>query len=95
MPLPFTARLSAPADVLVRELDGESVLLHLGSETYFGLDETGTRIWSALTTAPSIQAAYDALLETFDVEPEVLRRDLTTLIDQLMEHELLEQVDPA
>src|SRR5258706_624118 len=36
------ARVTQPADVLVRELDGESVILNLDNEAYFGLDAVGT-----------------------------------------------------
>jgi len=32
-------------EVICQELGGESVLLDLGSESYLGLDEVGTRIW--------------------------------------------------
>jgi len=35
-------------DVLSQEVDGETVLLNLNSENYFGLDEIGTRIWQLL-----------------------------------------------
>ena len=74
----------------MRELEGESVLLNLDSEIYFGLDEVGTRMWALLTTAPSVQAAYDALRTEFDVAPETLRSDLETLIGHLLEKGLLE-----
>jgi len=54
----FKDRAAAPAHVPVRFLDQESVLLNLETERYFGLDETGTRMWQLLTTSPSINAAY-------------------------------------
>ena len=41
-------RLTIPEDVVVRDLAGEAVLLHLGTGTYFGLDTVGTRIWHLL-----------------------------------------------
>jgi len=31
--------VQVPAEVLMRPLGDEAVLLHLGTETYFGLDE--------------------------------------------------------
>jgi Coenzyme PQQ synthesis protein D (PqqD) len=90
MGIPFSARLSAPPDVLVSELAGESVILNLKSECYFGLDEMGTRMWNALTTSESIQAAYDVLLAEYDVPEEELRNDLTELIEKLVDQGLLE-----
>lgn len=92
--MPFFDRsVHAPDYVLVRQLGDESVLLNLDSETYFGLDEVGTRMWSLLTTSSSIQAAYDTLLAEYEVQPEVLRQDLETLLSQLIERGLLELND--
>jgi len=85
----FGMRLEIPVDVLVRELDGESVLLNLDSECYYGLDEVGTRMWQVLTTSPSIAAAYDDLLAEYDVDAETLRSDMGELIGQLVAHGLL------
>jgi Coenzyme PQQ synthesis protein D (PqqD) len=93
MTISFLARVSAPEDVLMRELGGESVLLNLASETYFGLDDVGTRMWVLMTTAPSIQVAYDALLAEYSVAPEVLRHDMEALLGELLEHGLLELRD--
>jgi Coenzyme PQQ synthesis protein D (PqqD) len=87
-------RVSAPAHVLVRFLDRESVLLNLETEQYFGLDETGTRMWQLVTASPNIDAAYQDLLADFDVEPELLRDNLTELLGRLVENGLL-QVLPA
>jgi hypothetical protein len=88
----FASRVTAPEDVLVRELEGESVLLNLATESYFGLDTVGTDMWRALTTANSIQAAYDAVLTEYDVEPAVLRDDLAALIEKLMAQGLIRVV---
>lgn len=91
MTLPASTRLRAPDAVVLRSFDdGESVLLHLETELYFSLDTVGTRMWSTLTQADSIELAFQQLQEVYAVEPEVLRRDLNALIDQLLEHRLLE-----
>lgn len=82
-------RVSLPEDVLVRELDGESVILNLKSERYFGLDEVGTSMWQALSRSKLIQDAYEALLSEYDVAPEQLRNDLYQLIEQLVENGLI------
>ncbi len=65
-----------PAHVLIRHLDGESVLLNLESERYFGLDGTGTRMLELLTTSSNVDAAYEKLLEEFEVEPALFARKL-------------------
>ena len=32
-----------------RDLDGEAVILDLGSGTYFGLNQVGTRVWQLIS----------------------------------------------
>jgi hypothetical protein len=86
----LTSQVRFPADVMFREVAGQSVLLNLKSECYFGLDEVGTRIWSLLSECGSIQATYEALLAEYDAAPEVLRRDLLELIGKLAEQGLIE-----
>ena len=88
--VPFTNRAAAPTHVMVRYLDRESVLLNLETEQYFGLDETGTRMWQLVTASPNIDAAYQELLEEFDVEPELLRANLVELLSRLVDSGLLQ-----
>jgi hypothetical protein len=90
MPISFNARVLVPRDILVSELAGESVILNLNSECYFGLDQMGTRMWNALTKAASIQDAYEALLAEYDVPEDKLRQDLTELVSRLLDQGLLE-----
>ena len=90
MAQPTKTRALAAPDVLVKELRGEAVLLDLNTERYFGLDRIGTRAWSLLTTQPTIDEAYRALLAEYDVDPERLRRDLDGFVVRLRNHGLIE-----
>jgi hypothetical protein len=85
----FANRVVIPVHVLVRQLDGESVLLNLETERYFGLDATGSRMWELVTTSPNIDDAYERLREEFEVRPELLREHLVQLLSQLVDNGLL------
>lgn len=85
----FTDKLSVPSHVLVRVMDKESVLLNIETERYFGLDETGTRMWQLSTTESSIESAYQQLLNEYDVDPDTLRQNLGELLEKLTENGLL------
>ena len=85
----FADRVAVPPHVLVRFLDSESVFLNLETERYFGLDETGTRMWQLVTAAPSIDTAYQQLRDEYDVEPELLRANLDELLTRLVDNGLL------
>jgi Coenzyme PQQ synthesis protein D (PqqD) len=99
--LSFSDRVEVPKHVLVRFLDKESVFLNLETEQYYGLDETGTRMWQAVTVAPSIENAYAVLLSGFDVDPDLLRQNLSELLARLVGIGLLRapssdvETDPA
>jgi hypothetical protein len=90
----FEQRIVVPEDVLMREVAGESVILNLSTETYYSLDEVGTRFWQLLATCETIQQAYAHLADEFDVEAQDLRDDLIALIDDLVQHGLV-QLTPA
>jgi len=87
--LSFSDRVEVPKHVLVCFLEKECVLLNLEAEIYYGLDETGTRMWQLLTTARNIENAYEELLTEFDVEAELLRQNLSVLLGQLVDKGLL------
>jgi Coenzyme PQQ synthesis protein D (PqqD) len=90
----FTQGVKVPPCVLVRHLDGESVLLNLETERYFGLDAMGTRMWEEVTASPNIAVAYGKLLAEFEVDPELLRNHLTELLSRLLDNGLL-KVSPS
>ena len=83
-------RICVPAHVMVRQVDGEAVLLNLSNERYYGLDEVGARMWAALTSASSIQEAYESLLQEYEVEPGQLRHHLEELVEKLRDNGLVE-----
>lgn|SRR5574341_920952 len=92
MSFSFDQKLVVTPDTLINLIEGESVLLNLKSESYFGLDQIGTRMWTLLTTSDSIEAAYEALLDEYDVSADELRKDMRDLIEKLMANGLLEAV---
>ncbi len=76
-------------DTVFRELAGEAVLLQLDAGMYFGLDAVGTRLWHLIAERGSLRDVFDVAREEFDVEPEILERDLLALVAQLAEKKLV------
>ena len=89
MTISFSDRVTVPDDVLISRLQEESVILNLDSERYFGLDDVGTRFLSVLTSSESIEAAYERLRNEYDVDPQILRNDLLSLVNNLIDQGLL------
>ena len=87
------ARVTVPTDVLVQEVSGETVLLSLETERYYGLNQVGTRMWELLAESGDVQTVFQKLLEEFEVDESTLRSDLTELIEDLVDDGLL-SVEP-
>ncbi|MDH3316860.1 MAG: PqqD family protein [Gammaproteobacteria bacterium] len=88
MTITFNSRVRPASSVLVRELEGEAVLLNLDTESYYGLDEIGARMWSAVNASDSVEAACQMLVAEYQVDAERLREDLQALIEEWIEHGL-------
>jgi hypothetical protein len=82
-------RIEVSAEVLSQEVDGETVVLDLNSEAYFGLDKVGTRVWQLIQEVGELPAVYDIMLNEYDVDAELLQKDLDTLIARLAEAGLI------
>ena len=93
MPTLFSQRVRIPDHVLVSDLQGESVILNVNSERYYGLDRVGTRFLSLLSTCDSIEHAFETLLTEYDVNPDALRTDITDLLSDLNDQGLVEICD--
>jgi len=80
--------IQAP-DVLLQDLDGEAVLLNLRNGQYYGMDANSYHMYEALTSSSSVQAAYVALLQEYEIEPGQLKSDLDGFLAHLLENGLL------
>ena len=94
MTISFSDRVRVPDDVLISNLQQESVILNLDSERYYGLDDVGTRFLSVLTNSESIEAAYEKLAGEYDVDKQALRQDLLALVEDLVNQGILTRVNP-
>ncbi len=83
------------SDILFRELAGESVLLDLENERYYGLDEIGTRIWQLLGEAGRADGLLEAMLQEFEVGEVRLRQELGDFLHQLADAGLIELRQPG
>ena len=89
----MSQRIAISPDVLFQEVGGETVLLDLESEHYFGLDAVGTRIWGLLGEGVSVAAMVDTLLQEYEVERATLEADVAELLSRLAEAGLIRFAD--
>ena len=82
--------VSIPEQVLFRDLDGESVLLHLRSGQYFGLDEVGTLIWHLLVERCSLDEIQQRIVAEYDVSAKEVKNDVLRIVEELTQNGLVE-----
>ena len=89
MAIPLSSTFRISKEVLSQEVSGETVLLDLQSESYFGLDAVGTRIWQLLQEENHLQQLFDTMLEEYDVDEKQLQKDLNALLEKLIDEKLI------
>jgi len=82
-------------DVLDQEVQGESVLLHLGSESYFGLNPLGTLVWQRLQAGMTLRRIHGLLLDEYAVEADQIEHDLLALVEDLRQAGLIFPLTPG
>lgn len=88
-----TDRVVADEQALSTTLDGESVVLHTESGTYFGFNEVGSDVWESVQSPSSVSAIADRISEEYDVSRAECRADIESLLSELLEKGLVEVVD--
>jgi coenzyme PQQ synthesis protein D (PqqD) len=76
-------------DVVFERVEGSALLINLATNRMFELDPAGTRFWELLSDGNDREAAEAALLDEYDVQPEVLREDITSLVERLVSEGLV------
>ena len=79
--------------VVVRDLDGESVILNIESGIYFGLDRIGTRVWQLIEAHGDVDAVVRVMEHEYDADPQTLRADAEALVAALVEKRLIIESD--
>jgi hypothetical protein len=91
--LTIDSRLRVSPDAAVRELDGEGVVLDLGSGHYFGLDPVALRVWQLVAEGLTLRAIRARLLEEFEAPESSLDADLLAFVRDLVARGLVAFAD--
>ena len=74
-------------------LADEAVILDLKAGVYYGLNEVGARVWHLIQEPKNVSEIRDALLQEFDVDPNLCERDLLVLLQELAGKDLIRVQD--
>lgn len=81
--------------LLKRQIAGDAFLVPVGKEVYdsnglFFLTEVGEFIWDRLEAADGPEAIINAVLEEYDVEESVVRKDVEDFLEKLRGFEIID-----
>ena len=87
--------ITASKDVLSREIHGETVLLDLKTESYFGVAGVGARVWQLLAEGTSLRDVSAVLATEYDVNKETLAADVERFVKDLLDAGLVTAGSPS
>lgn len=88
--LPQGAQWQRRNDLLANDLsESETVMLDIAAGNYYGFKDVGKAIWDHLESSLSVDGLCERLVEQFDVEPEVCRRETIAFLETLYERGLI------
>ena len=76
-------------DIVVSEINNESVILNLKTGIYFQVNELGSYIVSQLNQYSTVESLNNKITEDFDVAPNKSEKDLLRFIKDLESKGLL------
>ena len=72
------------------DLSGEAVILNLDSGMYYGIDEIGALIWSALEEPRTLEYLRETILRGYRVDKETCDRDVMAFLADMESAGLIE-----
>jgi hypothetical protein len=85
----FNAKIMPLSTAFTQIVDDEMIILDTQSQNYFALDAIGLLMWEKLSEVQTAQRLYLYMLEHYEVEASVLKKDIEVFIQTLLEHKLL------
>ncbi len=86
----LSRRLRPSPQAIETALGAETVILHLGNDTYYGLDAVGTRIWAGLKDGVGLPTLRDRIAGDFAVDPARVEADMRRFLGDLLAHDLVD-----
>jgi hypothetical protein len=83
------SKLRIADDVVFRDVEGETVILSIGSGSFFGLTPVATRIWELIERGHDLGEILATLSAEYDAPAQDLERDLRALAGQLVARQLV------
>jgi hypothetical protein len=75
--------------VVYETIDGETILIHLGTGTYYSLDGVGSELWVVLAGGSSVASVLAAATDRYLGDPGVIEAGVSGLVQELVREGLM------
>jgi hypothetical protein len=86
----FPGLITRREGIISSQLKGKAVILDIEKETFFDLDPVGARIWELIETPHRVSDITTILLEEFDVEEDLCKRDVDEFLCRMQELKMID-----
>jgi hypothetical protein len=81
-------RVNEP-QVTAKVMDGEAVIIHLGTGVYYSMDGVGCMVWESIAAGGDTDAIAASLAERYGIGRDDAAADIGRLVDELVAQELV------
>ncbi len=81
-------KLNEP-DVTAKVMDGEAVIIHLGTGIYYSMDGVGCAVWECITAGGDTDAIAGVLADHYGIARDAAAADIGRLVDELVAQQLV------
>ena len=85
----MTERYLRHPDLRLADVEGDGVVLHLGTRRYFSVSESGLVILQALESPQSVEDLVQRLVDHYDVTPDQAEASVRQFLETCRSAELL------
>jgi hypothetical protein len=94
-PLPEGTRVVQARHHVWSDLQEEVAILQLDKGIYYGLNPVGARVWRLLQEERTPEELQRIIASEYEVQTDVVRRDIDALIRRLRREGLVEIIEPG
>jgi len=87
--------MTRAGEVAAKVIDGEAILINLGSGLYYSMGKVGGRVWSLIEQSCSSASIAEVVASEFEVSAETAKADVGALAEQLLTEGLIDVGEPG
>jgi hypothetical protein len=81
--------LSRNIEIITNEIDDEILMMSIEDGKYYGLNPVGSEIWKLLEKPQTIEDIIPTLIEIFDIDEEICRKESLIFIETMIENNII------